>query len=370
MPLSGEQIQMLKDPETMIAFQQENPKQPGTKSHERYSVYMCATSIQDANEMGAKWADLSSDFEKGFLVFQNGGEMIAVPGKRAAPTGSPERMGRERARGPVRFEQEAALRVGMANGSGDMETVTERVEMSPATIALLRSMMKEEIKNGVEETERVVAKKVDGAMAEVREELATEKASRQSLEQRVLILEEQLKKQVPKARVQNEDDMDKSVVVVGGFGEVEAEEAENFVKETMSDVSGFEEVWALNPNPKIVFGRFATAQDAKKFLRTQKRQRNFEEKGLWASENRSLEERRRAQTLSKIKKFLIELGNYEAKDVVINYNTFRAHVRVAKKLRHVANVSEEAVPEWIDGDIDVEDEVKEAGQQFLDDLQQ
>jgi len=27
-----------------------------------------------------------------------------------------------------------------------------------------------------------------------------------------------------------------------------------------------------------------------------------------------------------MKKFPIELGNYEAKDVVINYNTFRVHV--------------------------------------------
>jgi len=366
MPLSSQQIQMLKHPATKIEYQQRNPRQPGTKSHERYNEYKAATSIQEATEYGAKWEDFSTDFDKGFLKFQDGGEMVAVPGKRAAPTGSPERMGQERGvRGPIRFTEAPDFEMDEKS-----DTVTERVEMNAATAATLRMMMREEIQKGVDETEKIVARKLEESVFGIREELASERACRQSLEQRVLVLEEQLKNPIQKASAQMDDDMDKSVVVVGGFGDLGADEAEIFVNGAMSNLEGYQEVYALSPNPKVVFTRFATAQNAKKFLRTQKRQSKFKDAGLWASENRSMEERRRARTLSKMKKFLIELGNYEAKDVVINYNTFRVHVRVARKLCHVANVAEDATPEWIAGDTDVDKEVKEALQQFLDELEQ
>ena len=64
MPLSQTQIAALKCPETTISIQQENPKKPGTKAHERFEKYMGAETIGDAMSKGANWQDLSGDFEK------------------------------------------------------------------------------------------------------------------------------------------------------------------------------------------------------------------------------------------------------------------------------------------------------------------
>ena len=67
MPLSQTQIAALKSPETGITIQQENPKKPGTKAHERFEKYKGAEAIGDAMSKGANWQDLSGDFEKVFL---------------------------------------------------------------------------------------------------------------------------------------------------------------------------------------------------------------------------------------------------------------------------------------------------------------
>ena len=66
MPLSQTQIAALKSPETAITIQQENPKKPGTKAHERFEKYKGAETIGDAMSKGANWQDLSGDFEKSF----------------------------------------------------------------------------------------------------------------------------------------------------------------------------------------------------------------------------------------------------------------------------------------------------------------
>jgi len=47
-------------------------------------------------------------------------------------------------------------------------TIVEKVEMPPATLAALRGMMKEEIKHGVEETEKMVKKHVEEALQDIR----------------------------------------------------------------------------------------------------------------------------------------------------------------------------------------------------------
>ena len=67
-------------------LQQNNPKKVGTKAWERFEKYKHATTIGEANEKGANWQDVSSDFEKGFLRLVDGhGEQDAVmsaPAKR------------------------------------------------------------------------------------------------------------------------------------------------------------------------------------------------------------------------------------------------------------------------------------------------
>lgn len=130
--------------------------------------------------------------------------------------------------------------------------------------------------------------------------------------------------------------------------------------------TAFKKFFAVSPDSKVALARFTSPTHARKFLWTQKRRRNFKDAGLWASENRSRAERKRAKILSKAKKFFIELHEYDPKDVIINYATFRAHVRVSRKLHHVVSISEEGAPE---SEYCAQD-IKEAIQSFIEELEE
>lgn len=152
------------------------------------------------------------------------------------------------------------------------------------------------------------------------------------------------RKQSRTREAEENDDIDKSVAVVGGFGGLEADEAEKFVTQALDEMDGFVEAYANNPEPPVILARFASPLHVKKFLRRQKRVKKFRDSGMWASENRSPKERRRAKVLSKIKKFAIEIGGHEPRSVVINCTTFRANVRAGGRLHHVATVLEDGAP--------------------------
>ena len=130
----------------------------------------------------------------------------------------------------------------------------------------------------------------------------------------------------------------------------------------------FVEAYANNPEPTVIFARFASPLHAKKFLRRQKRVKKFQDSGMWASENRSPQERRRAKVLSKIKKFAIEIGGHEPRSVVINYTTFRANVRAGGRLHHVATVLEDGAPEWTGGEFALDEAVRTSVREFIDDF--
>ena len=66
MPLSKEQMDLLKDGSTPIQFAKDNPKKVGSKAWDRYEQYKDANSISQAMEKKAGWQDLTADFEKGF----------------------------------------------------------------------------------------------------------------------------------------------------------------------------------------------------------------------------------------------------------------------------------------------------------------
>ena len=95
----------------------------------------------------------------------------------------------------------------------------------------------------------------------------------------------------------------------------------------------------------------------------------FKDADLWASENRSREQRKRTKVLSKIKKFLIELQNVDAKHVMVNYDKYEVKVRASGKLCLVATVTEDALPEWVDDAVRAEEGVREALKDFIDDLE-
>ena len=63
MPLSQEQIDALKNPRTVIAYQEQNQKAAGTKAWHRYEKYKVATTVAEAKDKKARWQDLTSHFE-------------------------------------------------------------------------------------------------------------------------------------------------------------------------------------------------------------------------------------------------------------------------------------------------------------------
>ena len=158
MPLSQSQITALKDMDQKIVLQQNNPKKVGTKAWERFEKYKHATTIGEANQKGANWQDMSSDFEKGFLRFVDGhGEQdSAMPAaaKTPAPESTPDRESQARAKMQLAEVVPQVLEV---------DPVT-KVEMSAGTIAALRAMLREEMNHGMADVGGRLAKKLEDTL--------------------------------------------------------------------------------------------------------------------------------------------------------------------------------------------------------------
>ena len=361
MPLSQSQLTALKDMDQKIVLQQNNPKKVGTKAWERFEKYKHATTIGEANQKGANWQDVSSDFEKGFLRFVDGhGEQDAVmsaPAKRSAPEGTPDRESQARAKMQLAEVVPQVLEVD--------DPVT-KVEMSAGTIAALRAMLREEINHGMADVEGRLAQKLEENFGQLKTEINAERAARQVLEERV----RQLEKHPPTAThgSNSEEEVDKNIAIVGGFADKTIEEAEHLVREMMTHVHGFEDVAMTSSSPAIALVHFQSPAQSMKFIRGQKNNMHVQTNKLWVAENRSLEERRRCKIASKMKKFLIELGEYDPKNVVVNYKIFKVMVRVNGKLMPMAQISGDGEVEWLDHNLG-NDAVKEALDNFITELE-
>lgn len=148
MPLSVEQKLRLKDAATPIKFNNENPKTPGSKAFQRYEKYKGSTTIGETMGHGANWQDISGDFERQVLTIVNAETMEEVGAtssapKRGPPEGTPDREALSRAKVPAK---EVAPKVLLQEG---IATETNKIEMSAATIAAMRAMMREELANGI-----------------------------------------------------------------------------------------------------------------------------------------------------------------------------------------------------------------------------
>jgi len=172
-------------------------------------------------------------------------------------------------------------------------------------------MMKEDIRHGSEQVQRVIKDEIEKTVGPLRVELATEKANRQALEERVVALEERMQT-ISATTAAADEEVDKSLVVVGGFGDKGSDDAEEFVKEAVDDVPGVVKVFATSSAPKVALVRFDSPSSALKCIRSQKKFTKFKATSLRASENRPLEDRRRAKIVSKMKKCLIEFDENDA----------------------------------------------------------
>ena len=349
-----------------IQIQEANPKKPGSKAFERFDRYKTATTIGDATAKGANWQDLTGDFEKEYLKIPDLMPVDAAgPGstKRAAPEGTPDR------------EADATSKMSSTTTIVPKALIPEasepvsKVEMSAATIAALRGMMRDEIKNGMLEMEHRFTKQLDRAIGDMKEEMKVETTARQQLEERILHLEQNLSKQSNSTTdAGNEGEVDKAVAVVGGFVDKAIEEVESLVAEMMRGVHGYKEVEIIDITPPLALATFDTPVQAMKYTRAQKRNATVQTNTLWVSENRSKSERMRCKAVSKLKKILIELGEFEPSNIIVNYKSFKVMARISSKLVPVANVTADLDVEWLDNNI-VNEEVSGAMTNFMSDLE-
>jgi hypothetical protein len=121
--------------------------------------------------------------------------------------------------------------------------------------------------------------------------------------------------------------VDKSRVVMGGFSEKTMEDFEEMVNDLMVGIQGFQQVEVIDCSPPIALATFETPLQAMKVIRSQKKMPKLQEHRLWISENRSKTERFRCKVVSKLKKFLIELCGFAAKEVFASYKNFKVVVR-------------------------------------------
>ena len=140
MPLSTERKGMLTMLTTKIKFEQENPKSLGNKAYQWYEKYKGSTTIQDATQHGANWQDITVDFEKVPTTLSN--------------------------------------RTTLSNSTNNAGIETHKVEMSAATMAAFRMIMREE--NGV--IEEAITNKVHNSIQDF-EELKQEREARMKLEE-------------------------------------------------------------------------------------------------------------------------------------------------------------------------------------------
>jgi len=151
MPLSAERKIALKNPNTTIKYQGDNPKTPGSKANQRFEKYKASQTIGEATAAGANWQDLAGDFEKGlFTITPTIEEFRGTGSKRGAEESTPDREASARAKVAKDVTPCSLESVALA-ASSSAKVETSKVEMSAATIAALRTMMREELSNTLED---------------------------------------------------------------------------------------------------------------------------------------------------------------------------------------------------------------------------
>ena len=339
MPIAKEHMEALKDGNTQIQFAQENPKKPGSKAWDRYEAYKGTTTIAQATENKAGWQDLTADFEKGFLKIMSEMGVDTTQGatKRPAPEGTPDRETQARTKAQASEVMPRILPT-------EVQDPISKVEMSAATIATLRAVMREEITIGMSALEGRLTNKMDEQFIQMKQDLEQERSARTMLEERVAQLESK------QANKENTNDVteavDKSIAVIGGFVDTTVEEAEELVHDLLEHVHGFHEVSMVDGNSIVGLAQFDTPAHAMKFIRSQKKHPQIQTNKLWVAENRSRMERNQAKIASKLKKFLIELANIPPKDVIVNYKLFNVIVRDNGKLMPIAFVKDDLSIDW------------------------
>ncbi|CAE7656581.1 hypothetical protein AK812_SmicGene41343 [Symbiodinium microadriaticum] len=98
------------------------------------------------------------------------------------------------------------------------------------------------------------------------------------------------------------------------------------------------------------------------FVRSQRKHQSLQTARLWAAD------RRRLKVVSKLKKYLIELGSYSPKNVVASYKSCKVVVRDNAKLLPIANINEDLSVNWLHNGIELQP-VQVALEEFIADME-
>ena len=90
------------------------------------------------------------------------------------------------------------------------------------------------------------------------------------LEERITKLEEGKGAQKFNSTLDDADVVEKDKVVIGGFSDLDGEEAEKLVNEVLAGSPGFEGAHATNPTPTVVMAKFNTPAMAVKMIKNSK----------------------------------------------------------------------------------------------------
>ena len=232
-------------------------------------------------------------------------------------------------------------------------------------------MMRTEIQHGLMDMEQRFNNKLDKSVDELRkhfiEELREEKHARVTLEQKNCELENRGSSswQVPPMDF---EEVDKSVVVIGGFIEKVIVDVESLMEEMMSGISGHKNVEIIETTPLIALAHFDSPERAMKFIKSQKKNETTRANKLWASENRSKPKRLRCKMVNKLKNMLLELDGFAAKDVHASYKVFMVVVKSDGRMLPVAYFNDNGSIQWLDKTV-VSEGVREALESFIPELE-
>ena len=154
MPVSKEQMDLLKDGSTPIQFAKDNPKKIASKAWDKYEQYKGANSILQAMERKAGWQDLPADFEKGFRkIMKHINVEMQGRTKRPAPEGTPDREAQARTKSQTSDLIPRSLPTGIED---------------PISLTASRMVMPEEITNGMSAMENRLMNRMDEQMQDMK----------------------------------------------------------------------------------------------------------------------------------------------------------------------------------------------------------
>ena len=200
--------------------------------------------------------------------------------------------------------------------------------------------MREEISIGMCALESRLKNNMDEQFIQMKQDLEQARSARTMLEERVAQLES---KQATKENTNAVTEaVDKSIAVIGGFGETPVEKAEKFAHDLLKHVHGFHEVSMVDGN-SIVVAQFDTLANARNLSHHRKNIRKYKQTNCgWQKTVAACR-----GTRPKLAR-LIELANIPPKDVIVNYKLSKVIVRDNGKLMSIAFVKDDVTINWND----------------------